>query len=105
MHRCKGFARHAELVDQVADSLDVLEEELARVIEVHVGLRRAVDDEREAARHPAVGFDHRSVAAEPEDRGRIFDHRTTLPHSSASRARPSSGDHQLWGIAEMPCCA
>jgi hypothetical protein len=52
VHGGNGLAGHPELVDHMPDALDVLEEELARIFEVHVRLRGSVDDEREAARYP-----------------------------------------------------
>ena len=68
------FAGHPELVDYMADALDVLEEQLAGVVQVDVRLRRSIDDEREAARHPPVGFDDRTVAAQFENGGWAFCH-------------------------------
>ena len=96
----EGLPGHAELVDHVTDALDVFEEELARIIKVHMRLRRAVDDERETARHPPIGLNHRAVAAELKDRGRMFSHPVDLATLAAGlgatlmRGTPVMGNYR-----------
>lgn len=98
VNRGDGLTRHAELVDHVTDALDVFEEELARIIQVHMRLRRAIDDEGETARHPPIGFDHRAVPAELENRGRMFSHPNDLaipaarPEATLVRGAPVMGN-------------
>ena len=57
VQRRDRLPRHPELIDDVTHALDVLEEQVGRIVEVHVRLRRAVDDELEGAGHEPVGAD------------------------------------------------
>ncbi len=74
VHDRHRFAGRAEHVDHVAHPLHVLEEQVARIVEVHVRLRRAVDDEGVRAIHPAIGRDDRLESAQLERDGRVIGH-------------------------------
>jgi hypothetical protein len=62
VHRGEGLAGLPEQVDDVRDALDVLEAQLARVVRVHLGLRRPVDDEVDEPGPPAVLLEDRPHA-------------------------------------------
>ena len=63
-----------DLVDDVAHALHVFEEQLARVIHVDVGLRRAIHGEGECAILPTVWCDFGKVAAQFQGGAGVLGH-------------------------------
>ena len=87
MHGRDRLAGLPELVDHVAHALDVLEEQLRRVVEVDVRLRGAVDDELEAAGDEPVCLDHGRVTARRQSDAGVVG--LSLRHASSLPLRPS----------------
>ena len=93
VHGRDRFAGRAEHVDHVAHALHVLEEQAARILDVHVRLRCAVDHERERPVHPPIWRDHRREAAQLQDDGWMLGHTSRLlaacSRSTVSGAAPA----------------
>ncbi len=113
VQHAQGLERGRREVDDVADAALVGEREVCGVVEVHVGLRGAVDQEGPAVRPFPVGYELREPAAHrPRDRFALGPAAAPAPLRRRVRglgrrlalgrglvpARPSSTCHVRWSL-------
>src|SRR5690606_16714593 len=89
------LARLADQVDDVRHPLDVLVGELGRIVQVHVRLRGAVDDQLEGAAPPAVGTDLGDRAGAQPLRPALV-HASILTSSPRISRRPVRSEAQAY---------